>query len=148
VGRDETAGRKKCEAPTVTRVPFTSLSQKAREEIAQLVSQTASEGQLARRSRDEFCVVLDLEGRFIRASEVFCALVGYAQNELVGRRIDDVTASRTVHIPQHLGAVVHFGQFHCLWIFVHRDGHGVLARSDWELLADLSMEVSGELLAV
>jgi PAS domain-containing protein len=146
VGRDESVGRKKYQAPTLTRVAFTSLSEKGREEIAQLISQTASEGQLTRRSKDEFCMVLDLEGRFKRASEQFCALVGYAQNELVGRPIDDVTASRTVHIPQHLGAVVHFGQFHCLWMFVHRDGHGVLVRSDWELLADLSMEVCGELL--
>jgi PAS domain S-box-containing protein len=95
----------------------------------------------AGRSNDEFRIVLSLEGRFKAVSDEFCGMVGYEQGQLLGKRIDDVTASRTTHIPQHLGAVVHFGHFHCLWMFVHRDGHAVLVRSDWELLPDLSMEV-------
>jgi PAS domain-containing protein len=148
VGKDETAGRKKYEAPTVTPVTITSLSPKARGEVARLVSERAVEGQHGHRANGEFRIVLELDGRFRQVSEEFCGLVGYAREELLGKRIDAVTASRTVHIPQHLGAVVHFGQFHCLWMFVHREGHGILVRSDWELLPDLSMEVSGELLAV
>jgi hypothetical protein len=51
-----------------------------------------------------------------------------------------------VHILEHLGAVVQFGHFHCLWILAHRDGHAVLTRSDWELLPDASLEVCFKLL--
>jgi hypothetical protein len=48
---------------------------------------------------------------------------------------------RTANIPQHLGAVVQFGHFRCLWMFMHHDGHAILVRSGWELLPDLSMEL-------
>jgi hypothetical protein len=51
-----------------------------------------------------------------------------------------------VNIPQHLGAVAQFGNFHCLWMFAHRDGHAVLVRCDWEFLPDASIEVQCELL--
>jgi hypothetical protein len=147
VGRDDSAGRKKYQAPTVTRVALTSLPPGARGELAHLVAASASEAQRGARSNGGFRIVLDLGGRFRQVSKEFSTAVGYVEEELLGRRIDDVTASRMMHIPQHLGAVVHFGQFHCLWMFVHRDGHGVLVRSDWELLPDLAIEVFCELLA-
>jgi hypothetical protein len=66
---------------------------------------------------------------------------GYDIPELLGKRIDDFTASRSVNIPLQLGAVLHFGRFHSLWMFVHREGHAVLVRNDWALLADMSIEV-------
>lgn len=141
---DETAKRKKYEAPTVTPLSLDNLSPKTRGELARLVSGSAQETQPAGGSNGESRIVLSLEGRFKRISEEFCGLVGYAQDELLGKRIDEVTASRTVHIPQHLGAVVHFGQFHSLWMFVHREGRAVLVRSDWALLPDLSIEIHCE----
>jgi len=146
VAKSERAARKKYEAPTLTPITPTNLSPKARRELAQLFSTSASESRGPSQSDGGFRIVLDLEGRFKQVSQEFSATVGYTQEELLGKRIDDVTASRTVHIPQHLGAVVHFGQFHCLWMFVHGDGHGVLVRSDWELLPNLWMEVFCELL--
>ena len=147
MGKDETAGRKKYEAPTVTGVTVTSLPPKIRGELAHLVAGTTPGTEQGNGPKDELRIVLNLEGRFQQVSEEFCSLIGHAREELLGKRIDDVTASRTVHIQQHLGAVVHFGQFHCLWMFVHRDGQGVLVRTDWGLLPDLSMEVCGESLA-
>jgi hypothetical protein len=41
-----------------------------------------------------------------------------------------VTISRTANIPQHLGAVAQFGNFHCLWMFAHREGQAILVRCD------------------
>lgn len=144
--KGEKVTRRKYESPTVTRVPFTGLSLEMRGEFGRMVSTSASEPARLTRWDTGFRVVLDVEGRFKQVSKEFTAVLGYAEKELFGKRIDEVTASRTVRIPRHLGAVVHFGQFHCLWMFVHRDGHGVLVRSDWELLPDLSIEVFGELL--
>src|ERR1700756_1483321 len=89
----------------------------------------------------DFRFELSLEGKFKRVSEEFCVLVGFTESELIGRPIDRGTASGSLHVPQHLGVVVHFGCFHCLWMFVHGDGHAVLVRTDWALLPDMSMEV-------
>lgn len=84
---------------------------------------------------------LSLEGKFQRVSEEFCLLVGSTESKLMGQPIDRLTASGALHIPQHLGVVVQFGYLHCLWMFVHGDGHSVLVRTDWALLPDMSMEV-------
>ena len=141
MGRDETAGRKKYEAPTVTLAAAGKLSPKVRSEVARMLSEVTPEGQSFPKSNGDFRIELSLEGRFKQVSEGFCVLLGYTQNELLGRRIDEITMSRTVHIPQHLGAVLHFGCFHCLWLFARGDGRVVLVRTDWEVLPDLSMEV-------
>jgi PAS domain-containing protein len=147
VEKGERPARKKYESPTVTPIPFTRLSPKARGELAHLVSASVSEPTRITHSDSGCWFVLDAEGRFKQASGEFGAALGYRNEALLGKRINRVTTSRTVHIPQHLGAVVHFMQVHCLWMFVHRDGHAVLVRSDWELLPNLSMEVFCELLA-
>jgi PAS domain S-box-containing protein len=132
VKKDEAAGRKKYEAPTITRVSLDSQSWKTQGTSAQ--------------GNDQFRIVLNREGRFQQVSEEFCGLVGYEQDQLLGKHVDDVTVSRTVNIPQHLGAVAQFGHFHCLWMFAHREGHVILVRCDCELLPDASIEVLCELL--
>jgi hypothetical protein len=148
VGRDEKTGRKKYESPTVTPVTMAKLPVKARAEVAKLVSETTSEGRNPPSARGEIRFELSLEGKFKRVSEGFCALLGFAESELLGQPVDSVTASGALHIPHHLGAVVHFGCFHCLWMFVHGDGHAVLVRTDWSFLPDMSMEVYCELVPV
>jgi PAS domain-containing protein len=136
VKKDEAAGRKPYAAPRITRIspdnrpPGTS----------------AQETPSGRRSNDQFRIVLDLQGRFLQVPQEFGDLVGYEPRRLVGKRIDEVTVSRTVNIPQHLGAVVQFGNFHSLWMFAHRTGLAILVRCDWELFPDASIEVECELL--
>lgn len=142
MGRDEEARRKKYEAPKVTRATLESLSTKVRRAVAHLISGTAAGLHALVKLNGDCRIVLDLEGRFKQASEEFCELIGHAQGELLGHRIDVVTVNGTVNIPQHLGSVLHFGHFHCLWIFVHRGGHAILVRCDWELLSDLSIEIA------
>jgi len=141
VGRDETAGRKKYDSPTVTPFTIAKLPAKARAEVARLVSEITSEGRNLPSASEEIRFKLSLEGKFERVSEKFCELVGFPESKLIGREIDRLTASGILHIPQHLGVVVQFGCFRCLWMFVHGDGHAVLVRTDWALLPDMSMEV-------
>ncbi len=139
---DETAGRKRYESLRVTPVTIAKLPAKARAEAARSAREITSGGPDAPSAKGEFRFELSLEGKFKRVSEGFCVLVGFTESELIGQPIDCCTASGTLHIPQHLGVVVHFGCFHCLWMFVHGgDGHAVLVRSDWALLPDLCMEV-------
>jgi PAS domain S-box-containing protein len=93
------------------------------------------------KSNDGCRMLLSLQGRFKYISEEFCGLIGYEQKELIGKCIDDITAARTVRVSQHLGAVLHFGQFHSLWMFVAREGRGIVARCEWELLPDMSISI-------
>lgn len=129
VGRDETVRRKKYEAPTVIRGTLESLSPKVCGEVAHIISGTVAGIHALVKSNGDCRIVLDLEGRFKQVSEEFLGLIGRAEDELLGTRIDGVTVSRTVNIPQHLGAVLHFGHFHCLWMFVHRWGQAIATGS-------------------
>jgi PAS domain S-box-containing protein len=127
------------ESPTITKALLGHLPPGRREHFRSLAS--GLELLETRDQEDECGILLDLEGKFKRASSEFCHLVGYDIPELLGRHIDDFTVSRSVNIPLQLGAVLHFGRFHSLWMFVHREGHAVLVRNDWALLADMSIEV-------
>jgi PAS domain-containing protein len=139
---DEADVREKYVAPKMKRTALKDLPSEMRGELVRLVSEMAAGMEPAGDCR----VVLDLEGRFKEVSKEFCGLVGYEQRELLGKRIDDITASRTVDIPGYLGAVVNFGQFRSLWMFAAREGRAILARGDWKLLPDMSMEVRFEAL--
>jgi hypothetical protein len=134
-------GRKKYESPTVTPFTIRKLPARAQAEIARLVTEIASEERNKHSASGEIRFELSLEGKFRRVSTGFCVLVGFTESELIGQTIDCLTASGALHISQHLGVVVHFGCFHCLWMFVHGDGHAILVRTDWALLPDMSMEV-------
>ena len=145
--RDEKPTRKKYEAPTVTPVPPGGLPREARGDLARLVWGRTGETD-GHAASDGYCTVeLDLQGKFTRVSEEFCRLVGYERRELLGQPIDRVTVSATVNVPQHLGAVFHFGSFHSLWMFVDRGGRGVLVQSDWGLHPDMSILVFCRLMA-
>lgn len=137
--RGEREERKKYEPPAVKRVFVNGHSSEIPN--AQMQCGRIPETPSGPRANVEFRIVLDLDGRFRDISEEFFELTGYKREQLLGKRIDEFTAPRTTDVPQHLGAVVHFGHFHCLWMFVVREGRAILVRTDWMLLPDLSMEV-------
>jgi PAS domain-containing protein len=147
VNSDDASGKKrKCEAATVRSVRLDRLPARLREELLSLASDAMAAVPPFEESGADCRIVLSVEGKFQKVSAEFCRLVGYDPSELLGKRIDDVTASETGPIPQHLGAVFHFGRFDRLWMFVDRGGHAILVRSHWELLPSLSMEVRCDLL--
>lgn len=133
--------RKQYEAPAVKRVTLTGASEKIRKELVHLLSKTTREKEALGKSNGGCRMLLSLQGRFKQISQEFCRLIGYDQKELIGKCIDDITASRTVRVSQHLGAVLHFGQFHNLWMFVAREGRGIVVRCEWELLPDMSISI-------
>ena len=141
MGWELTGKKKKYEAPTVTKV-IAGHAPSARPEDTEKPASGPKDRKGTQCWFEAGChVILSLEGKFRKVSRAFCEMVGREASELVGRPIDDITASRTVNIPQHLGVVVHFGQFQSLWLFVDRGGKGVLVQSSWELLPDLSIGV-------
>ena len=114
-----------------------------REKLRALASGLGAPPTGARSSFDHDSVcLLTTEGKFKKVSTGFCQMLGYGPGDLLDKPIDEVTASRTVNIPQHLGAVFHFGQFQSLWVFVHRDGGPILTQNAWELFPDYSIAVA------
>jgi PAS domain S-box-containing protein len=138
---DERDSLKKYEAPAVKRVTLTGAPERMRTELVHLLAKTTREKEAFGKSNDGCRMLLSLQGRFKHISEEFCRLIGYEQKELIGKCIDDITAARTVSVSQHLSAVLHFGQFHSLWMFVAREGRGIMVRCEWELLPDMSMSI-------
>lgn len=134
---DGVGGRKKYEAPT----PIFLNRHSSKIPETQTLGRRNQQTPAGNRATVEFRMVLDLDGRFQEVSEEFLELTGYTREELLGKRVDQITAPYTADVPQHIGAVIHFGHFHCLWMFVLREGRAILVRSDWALLPDLSMEV-------
>jgi hypothetical protein len=133
----ENAGKKKYSAPTLTRVTADRWEFPLHEQPLPV-----THGLKVRMEGGEDCrIVLSVEGKFKKVSEDFCQMVGYQAAELLGMPIDDITASRTVNIPQHLGVVVYFANFQSLWMFVHRNGGAILVRNTWEILPDLSIGI-------
>jgi PAS domain-containing protein len=138
---DETVRRKQYEPPSVTRVTADSLPEDVRTELGCLVWEATSGKDELGISGSDCRVLLSIEGRFKQVSQEFCSLIGYEEKELIGKRIDEVTAVRTSNIPQHLGAVVHFGNFHNLWMFMGRTGRAIVVRCDWELFPDSTIVI-------
>ncbi len=93
---------------------------------------------------EEYRVLLNIEGKCLEPSDLFCRLVGYDRRELVGKPIDAVTAPNMINIPKNLGVVLHFGLFQGLWMLLDRQGTQILVRYESELLPDMSIEMRME----
>ena len=133
------AEKKKYSAPTLTRVTADRWEFPLREQPLPVTPGLKVRTEVP--GGEDCRIVLSVEGKFKKVSEGFCGMLGYQETELLGRPIDDVTASRTVNIPQHLGVVVYFARFQSLWMFVHRNGGAILVRNTWEMLPDLSIGI-------
>ena len=130
------------ERPSVTQVTESSLPQEVQTKLGSLVWEEATSGKNELGISGSDCrVLLSIEGRFKQASQEFCSLIGYEEKELIGKRIDEVTAFHTANIPQHLGAVIHFGNFHNLWMFMGSTGQAIVVRCDWELFPDSTIVI-------
>jgi len=88
---------------------------------------------------------LALDGSITKASEGFCNFVGYERKELLGKKIDTLTAKRALDVSKHLGAIYHFGWFAGLWMFICRNGKQALVHFVAAVLPDLTIEIRFEL---
>lgn len=70
--------------------------------------------------------VLDRERRFLSVSEGFARMLGYRTMELIGRRVDEVTAPGSIDIDFVFRTFAQVREMDGIWIFLHRDGHRVV----------------------
>jgi PAS domain S-box-containing protein len=93
-----------------------------------------------------YTVVVNKERKYTDVSDSFCKLLGYAREELIGRRCDDFTAPRTNDISVVMDLFLKSGYMHGIWVFVHRRGTKILVRYEVWLRADGQYQGHMELL--
>jgi PAS domain-containing protein len=144
---DPSQKKKKYARPMVISTKLEDLSPRIRAEAEAAASELSRDGHLKAQLGPEYRILLTVEGALKEVPNEFCRLLGYECSDLLGKPIDTITASRAASVAKHLGAVFHFGSFHGLWLFVHKDGRGILAQCDWESLPDRSIEIRSEVIS-
>lgn len=89
----------------------------------------------------DWILALTLDGSISEVSDGFCSFLGYHRKELLGKKIDALTARRTLDVSKHLAAIHHFGWFAGLWLFVGQDGKPALVHYVAALGPDLTIEM-------
>ncbi len=113
-------------APQLKKYSTSSLPGRLQEVVADLLTP------------NQFKVVVDQERRYRSVPSEFAALLGYAVEELTGKRVDDITVPNSVDIELVFQACLKLGEMDGLWLFEHREGKKLLfhyrARRERELL--------------
>lgn len=144
---DRSKSTKKYVRPKVISTKLEELSLRMRAEAEALVRDAGLGEHLKVQIGPEYRILLTVDGTLKEVPNEFCRLLGYECSELLGKPIDALTVAHTASIPKHLGVVFHFGSFQGLWLFLHKDGRGILARCDWGLLPDMSIEIRSEVIS-
>jgi PAS domain S-box-containing protein len=99
------------------------------------------------RVQPEYVTVVNSRRRFVEVSPAFCKLLGYTQDELIGKPYDDVTVPRTNNIPLVLEMFLQVGRMSGIWVLTHRSGTKLFVRYESVLRNDGLFESQMELLA-
>jgi len=92
--------------------------------------------------------VVDLDRKYVEVSDDFCRLLGYARQELIGMKYDELTAPNTNDIEAVFGMFKELGHMQGLWVLVHREGTRILVRYACRLRQDSLIEGKLESLGV
>ena len=99
------------------------------------------------RVQPEYVTVVNSRRKFVEVSPAFCKLLGYTQDELIGKSYDDVTVPRTNNIPLVLEMFLQVGHMSGIWVLTHRSGTKLFVRYESVLRKDGLFESQMELLA-
>jgi PAS domain S-box-containing protein len=95
----------------------------------------------------EYVTVVNSRRRFVEVSPAFCKLLGYTQEELVGKSYDEVTVPRTNNIPLVLEMFLKVGYMSGIWVLSHRGGTKLFVRYESVIRKDGLFESQMELFA-
>lgn len=84
----------------------------------------------------DYVTVVNQRRQFVEVSPAFCKLLGYSQEELVGRTYDELTVPRTNDIPIVLKLFLQAGYMHGIWVLAHRSGTKLFVRYESFIRAD------------
>ena len=71
-------------------------------------------------------MIVDEQKTFKFVSDSFARTLGYAPNEMIGKRIDDITVEHSMDVDFVFRAFLQLGEMDGLWLCRHRDGRNVL----------------------
>ena len=98
------------------------------------------------RVRADYVTVINNRRRFVEVSPSFCRLLGYTEDELIGKLYDDFTVPGTNHIPITWELFLKTGFLFGIWVFAHRSGTKLFVRFEAFARADGLYETHLELL--
>ncbi len=65
----------------------------------------------------DYIAVFNDRRKFVEVSPSFCKLLGYAENEIIGRPFEDFTVPRTNNIPFLVQMLIKNGYLQGIWVF-------------------------------
>ncbi len=98
------------------------------------------------RVQPDYVTVVNARRKFVEVSPAFCKLLGYTQEELLGRSYDEFTVPRTNDIPLVLDMFLKIGYMTGIWVFAHRSGTKLFVRYESVIREDGLYETHLELL--
>lgn len=112
-----------------------------------IIASTTVQTALSAKILPDFFVRADMNRRYTEVSEGFCKVLGYRRADLIGKRVDDVTAPNTNDIEVVFGLFVQMRYMHGIWIFLHRSGTTrILTRYETTLVSDSQIDCKMELI--
>jgi PAS domain S-box-containing protein len=94
----------------------------------------------------DYVTVVNAKRKFVEISSSFCQLLGYTEEEILGRIFDDFTVPRTINIPTVWRIFVGAERMVGIWVFAHRSGTKLFVRYEASTRADGLHETHMELL--
>jgi PAS domain S-box-containing protein len=101
----------------------------------------------ALRVQPEYVTVVNPRRQYVEVSPAFCKLLGYTQEELIGKTYDEITVPRTNNIPLVLEMFLKIGHMSGIWVFRHRRGTKLFVRYESIIRDDGLFESQMELFA-
>jgi PAS domain S-box-containing protein len=87
-----------------------------------------------------YIAIIDSDRKYIQVSDNFCQLIGYTKQELIGKRVDDLTAPDTNDVTTVFDLFSRLGYMHGLWMLVARKGTRILVRYESWIRPDSFIE--------
>jgi PAS domain S-box-containing protein len=99
------------------------------------------------RVQPDYVTVVNSRRKFVEVSPAFCKLLGYTEEELIGKTYDEITVPRTNDIPLILEMFLKIGYMSGIWVLAHRSGTKLFVRYESVIRKDGLFESQMELLA-
>ena len=96
--------------------------------------------------RPQYVTVVNARRKFVEVSPAFCKLLGYTEEELLGKSYDEFTVPGTNNIPLILNIFLKVGYMSGIWVFAHRRGTKLFVRYESRIRSDGLYQTHLELL--
>jgi PAS domain S-box-containing protein len=80
------------------------------------------------RVEPDYVTVVNAKRKYVEVSPSFCKLLGYREDDLIGRSYDEFTAPKTSNIENILAIFQKVGYMEGIWVLVHRSGTKIFVR--------------------